>query len=179
MVKEVYDIVRKAGGTKKNYDSKDTTPIETVKDCLSFIKFEPDDIVADAGSGKEKVWFNEIPVKNKMAFELMEGEDFLKYDKPLDWVVGNPPFHEWLEFMFHSSKICRKGFCFLINHTRLNQLTTKRLWLLEQEGFYLNCFRIVDVKKWFGRYYFLVFTREKSKVISYSYKGRDRHDNKQ
>ena len=27
MVKEVFDIVRKAGGTKKNYDSKDTTPV--------------------------------------------------------------------------------------------------------------------------------------------------------
>jgi hypothetical protein len=169
MVKEVFDIVRKAGGTQKEYDSKDTTPIENVLDCLQFIEFEENDIVVDAGSGKEKVWFDNIKVKNKLEFEIDEEKDFLKYNERVDWVIGNPPYKLWLDFMFHSADICNKGFCFFINHIRLNQLTPKRLNDLKEKGFYLTTFRITNVKKWFGRYYYLVFTKKPSNIISFNY----------
>jgi hypothetical protein len=165
----VFEAMKKVE-MKREYTSQDETPIETVKECLARIQFSPEDTVIDAGSGFNKVWFNEIPVKNKKEFEVREGNDFTKETERVDWVVGNPPFHEWLAFLFKSSEICNKGFAFLINHTRLNQLTPRRLSLLQERGWYLNRFHIIEVKKWFGRYYFLVFTKEPSAVISWNYK---------
>ncbi len=34
--------------------------------------------------------------------ELQEGSDFLKYKKQVDWIIGNPPYSIFLEFLRHS-----------------------------------------------------------------------------
>ena len=41
------------------------TPKELVIYCLEKINFDYDDVVLDAGSGKNKVWLNNIKTKNK------------------------------------------------------------------------------------------------------------------
>ena len=167
MVKEAMDIVRQQG-MKKEYTSKDETPIETVIECLAQIVFDKkNDLVIDAGSGKNEIWYKNIPTDMKIAIEIDNGCDFLTYNEKTDWVVGNPPFHEWLLFLFHSVEISNKGIGFLINHTRLNQLTPHRLNKLKEKGFYLNHIHIIEVKKWFGRYYFLIFTKDQSKSITW------------
>jgi hypothetical protein len=37
--------------------------------------------------------------------ELREGKDFLKYDKKVDWIIGNPPYSIFEEFLKHSFNI--------------------------------------------------------------------------
>ena len=154
-------------GDYSSYESKDETPIETVKELLALISFVESDFVVDVGSGKNKIWFKNIPTKRKEELELDEGKDFLEYNKQVDWIVGNPPFNKLIEFSFHSTKLCRKGFGFLISNARLNQITARRLNLLAEKGFYLNKIHITEIKKWFGRYYFIVFTKNKSDSISW------------
>ena len=39
---------------------------------------------------------------------------------------------------------------------------------LQKKGFYLNKIEIFGCKDWFGRYYFLLFTREENKGIGFS-----------
>ena len=158
-------------GVDKNYTVKEPTPESLVIDLLKLVPFEKEDFVVDAGSGEIKVWFNNIPTDNKDELEIDEGRDFLQYDKEVDWVVGNPPFRGFIDFIFKSSEICRKGFGFLTNHSRINQLTPRRLENLKEKGFYLSKLHIFGCKKWFGRYYFILWTKKSSESISWNTKN--------
>ena len=72
------------------------TNLEMVKDLLKYIPFENKDIALDAGSGKNKVWQKNCPVKC-LECEIEEENDFMGWNKKVDWVIGNPPFHQgWL-----------------------------------------------------------------------------------
>jgi len=94
----------------KEYTTREHTPEDLVKELLFLIPFEKTDFVVDAGSGIKKVWFDNIPTDNKDEVEIDEGRDFYEYDKEVDWVVGNPPFSEFIGFIFKSADISRKGF---------------------------------------------------------------------
>jgi len=167
MARKSFDANKKAG-MDENYSMKFNTPKQLVEDLLKLIPFEKEDFVLDAGSGRNKVWFNCIPTTNKDECELEEGKDFYDYKNQVDWVVGNPPFPEFIGFLFKSAEICRKGFGFLTNHSRINQITPKRLDDLKAKGFHLSRIHIYGVKMWFGRYYFLLFTKKPNDCISFS-----------
>lgn len=140
------------------YSVKQYTPESCVKTLLKLVPIDKNDICIDPASGENKVWFNNFPTKNKIELEIDEGKDFLSYSDRVDWVLGNPPYNLFIKYLFHSADISNKGFGFLINHTRLNQITPKRLDDLKNKGFYLNRIHIMNIKLWFGRYYFLLFT---------------------
>jgi len=143
-----------------------------VKDLVSLLPIKETDTILDAGSGKNKVWFNNANVKEKYECEIEDGCDFLLWDKKVDWVIGNPPFatnniindrHQnlipiWIE---ESSNIANKGMAFLLNHKIINFLTPVRLSKLKDKGFEITKFHIVSDKRWFGRYYFLIFEKKK------------------
>jgi len=60
--------------------------------CLSHVSIPLTASVLDAGSGRNKVWFNALPHKKKFECELEDGVDFLKLETHYDWIIGNPPF---------------------------------------------------------------------------------------
>ena len=89
---------------------------QMVKDLIALLPLEKDDIVLDAGSGKNKVWYKNIPDKCvRYECEIEDGEDFLTYNKKYDWIVGNPPFHQGWLFTEKASQIAIKGIAFLGN----------------------------------------------------------------
>lgn len=166
MAKAAFDAKREKG-QDKDYDKGDfTTPESLVKHLLSLVPYSPDDLVVDAGSGTKKVFYDNIDAR-KEEYEIKEGKDFYEC-KEADWCVGNPPFREFIGFLFHSSKICKKGFAFLTNHSRINQLTPRRFETIKEAGFYPSKLHIFGTKKWFGRYYFIIFTRKPGDVITWS-----------
>jgi len=128
------------------------------------------DIALDPSAGVNKVWFNNFPCQKEYC-EIEEGTNFFEYAGKCDWIVGNPPFTDFIKFLMHSPSIARKGFAYLIGHSRINQVTPKRLSILEEKGFYLSGIQICTFKAWFGRYYFLIFTRSKNDGIGYSRKN--------
>ena len=150
------------------------TDIEMVKDLLSITPiFWQKDIVLDAGSGNG-AWYHNLlcPQKNRRECEIERGNDFYKWEEKVDWVVGNPPFRhngenqiwKWID---KASQITNKGMGFLLNHKVFNTLTPVRLQLLADRGFYIQHIRIVADKRWFGRYYYLIFGRENKSLISW------------
>ena len=143
---------------------------QMVKDLLRLTPYNIDDVILDAGSGKNKIWFNNFNCKKKLECEIEDGCDFYKWNKKTDWVVGNPPFHESWKFFDKASQIARCGIAFLINNLAMNSWTPKRYELMKKRGFYLQKIHIVLDKRWFGRYYYLLFTKEKNNFISWETK---------
>ena len=136
---------------------------QMVKDLISLIPFKENDKVLDAGSGKNKVWYKNIPEGlEKYECEIEDGIDFLtQWDKKVDWVIGNPPYHIGWQFTEKASKLANKGIAWLVNNTEMNSLLTpRRLQIVKDNGFEITNIKVVSDKRWFGRYYFLIFEKK-------------------
>jgi hypothetical protein len=146
---------------------------QMVKDLIAITPLSGS--VLDAGSGKNKVWYKNIPDGlEKYECEIEDGVDFLtQWDKKVDWIIGNPPFAgnkidekgrhpnlipQWIE---KSSQLTNTGMAFLINHKVINFLTPARLQKFYDRGFMITRIHIVADKRWFGRYYYLIFEKKK------------------
>jgi hypothetical protein len=150
----------------KNISFHFTNP-EMVKDLLAITPILGS--VLDAGSG-DKAWFNNLQGE-KYECELERGCDFYKWDKQVDWVIGNPPFHESWKFTEKALEIAQKGIAWLVNNQALNShFTPRRLQLMADNGFTLKSIKVVADARWFGRYYYLIFTKEPNNFISWNRK---------
>ena len=136
---------------------------QMVKDLIKLIPFKKDDVALDAGSGKNKVWQKNCPVKC-LECELEDGVDFLEWDKKVDWVIGNPPFDIGWKFTEKATNLAISGIAFLGSIKFFNQFTSKRLEFMKENGFELQHIKVVADKRWFGRYYFLIFEKKKGFV---------------
>lgn len=139
---------------------------QMVKDLIALTPLTGS--VLDAGSG-DKVWFNNLSGE-KYECEIDRGCDFHKWDKNVDWVIGNPPFHEGWKFLDKASQIAEKGIAFLGNLNFWNSCLPNRFEKLKERGFYLNKLHIVQDVRWFGRYYYIIFTKEKNDFVSWEMK---------
>ena len=117
-----------------------------VNHLLLTLALDENDSVLDAGSGENKIWYNALNNKVKYECELNDGCDFYVWDKAVDWVVGNPPFHESWKFFDKTSQIAHKGIAFLINNQAFNSWTPKRFKLMDSRGFRLRWFHVVQDK---------------------------------
>ena len=161
--------------TAANDKSKDITFHYTnplmVRYLVKLIPMINTDSVLDAGSGKNKIWFNTVVNTEKYECEIENGADFFEWEKKVDWIIGNPPFDEGWRFLDRATQIAIKGVAFLGNLNFWNCCLPKRLELLRNRGFYLNKLHIVQDRRWFGRYYFLIFTKEVNNFIGWNTKS--------
>jgi hypothetical protein len=140
-----------------------------VKDLLAMLPLEECSVL-DAGSGKNKVWYNNISSNRKHECEIEDGIDFMEWTTPVDWVVGNPPFHQGWLFTEKASRIAKIGIAFLGNINFWNSCLPSRLQTLKDRGFEITRIHIVQDKRWFGRYYFIIFEKKKRGVVSWNTK---------
>lgn len=136
------------------------TPIENGDSCL------------DAGSGRNMVWYKCLE-EPKFECEYERGQDYYEWDKRVDWIVGNPPYsfngkNQIWNWFKKSAEIADKGFGFLINHQGFASITPNRLSILEEMGFYFSKMIIVQDKRWFGRYYYVIFTKDNNDSIMWN-----------
>ena len=148
------------------YGKDQYTSEEMAKDLIQLLPILHSDTVLDAGSGLNKVWYNNLP-GIRYECELADGCDFLLWDKQIDWIVGNPPFHIGWKFLEKSAQIAKKGIAFLGNYQFWNSLTPNRLQILSESGWTVSRVHIVCDKRWYGRYYFIIFTKENSTFLSW------------
>ena len=136
------------------------TKPEMARRLLALVDFKGGDVVIDAGSGKNKVWYKHLPkFVQKYECEIEDNCDFLKWNTYVDWTVGNPPYRLGWKFIEHAAKISHKGIAFLLSLRAFNMLTPQRLEWLKASGFIISNIHIVNDKRWFGRYYFVIFKK--------------------
>ena len=145
------------------------TPRECAKDLLAFVPIQQGDILYEPFKG-EGAFYDQFPVGHPVLWtEIRQGLDYKTMTAPYDWVITNPPFrideggtkeNAFWKLLDHFSQHAQKGIAFLSNDKCFSALTPKRIKVLEERGFHLIKLILVSVKKWRGRYYFLIFAKQ-------------------
>lgn len=147
------------------------TPKDIAKKLIPFIPIEGSDILYEPFRG-EGAFFDSFPESNpKQWTEIKEQKDYKEHNGTYDWVISNPPFrlpHEsgrrvnsfWLLLDYFTQR-ARKGVAFLGNDYCLGALTKRRLRILKERGFTINRIVVSEIKKWRGRYYFIIVEKNK------------------
>lgn len=152
------------------------TPLALAKELVKFVPLDPNDSLCEPFKG-EGAFYNHFPPGHPTDWaEIQQGKDFKDLSGTYDWVISNPPFRLqegtqrvnsfWFLLDYFSRKV-RKGIAFLGNQDCFGTLTPKRLVLLEARGLFLTKLVVCTVKKWRGRYYFMVFEKRNPQFLSY------------
>jgi len=93
-----------SGFVKNGANDKVYTPEKIAKQIINL--YDIKGFVLDASSGTNKVFYNNYPKNvNKDWCELDLQKDFFKYTKKVDWIITNPPYSIFDEFLKHAQEI--------------------------------------------------------------------------
>ena len=124
-------------------------------------------------------FYNNFPDFVKKDYtEITEGLDYKNYHKPIDWVITNPPFrldaeeggkreNSFFKLLKYYMERVDKGIAFLGNDYCFGTLTPKRLKEINLKGWYIHNIVCCSIKKWRGRYFFIIFKKEPSDFYKY------------
>lgn len=152
------------------------TPSDLAKDLMAFVPFTSTDILCEPFRG-EGAFYNQFPSENpKVWAEITQGKDYKAIAEEYDWVITNPPFslqvdgkkkNAIADLLLYFLARARKGVAFLVSDYGLSTLTPRRRQQIEQMGWNLTHITMCQIRKWRGRYYFLVFTKSTTTCLSY------------
>jgi hypothetical protein len=145
------------------------TPEDLATELIDRVDLEEGDIVLEPFRG-EGSFYNNFPdyVVKKYA-EIEEGLDYKDFVGEVDWVITNPPFrletgdkrvNSFYQLLEYYSTRVNKGVAFLANDCCLSTLTPKRIKTLESNNLFLNKIIVCNVRKWRGRYFFVIFRKD-------------------
>ncbi len=78
------------------------TPEWCAKDMIDF--FNPQGLILDPCCGLNEVFINLLP-SNSMYCEIQKGINFFDFNNKVDWIIGNPPYSIFKDWMIHSFEI--------------------------------------------------------------------------
>lgn len=151
------------------------TPAELAKKLTDMVPLVAGDVVYEPFRG-EGAFYNALPstVIPKWS-ELIEGRDYKDFNESYDWVITNPPFRLqetekrvnsfWMLLEYFTDR-ATKGVAFLGNDRCFSALTPVRIKKLADKGWYIQSINVSAVKKWRGRYFFLIVSKTPSTFYS-------------
>ena len=152
------------------------TPRECAADLIQFIPLEEGDRVLEPFKG-EGAFYDQFPdFVEKDWCEITQGRDYKDYEEKYDWVVSNPPFKVdgknavWTLVDYFTDR-AEKGVAFLVSDYGFSTLTPIRQRVLEQKNWGLTHMTMVNIKKWRGRYFLLIFQKDKPSIMSHLLKN--------
>ena len=153
------------------------TPESACIELIKEIPLEENDRVLEAFRGEGAFYNNLPPFVIRDWCEILEGRDFKDYIEPIDCVVSNPPFRLesktgrvnsfYYLIDYYASRV-NKGIAFLGNDSCFSTLTPKRLHeLQEKHNLHIHKIIVCNIKKWRGRYFFIIFKKGSSEFYKY------------
>jgi hypothetical protein len=147
------------------------TPKALCEELIKHIDLSAGDKVFEPFRG-EGSFYNLFPdFVEKDWTEITEGRDYKEYTGEIDWVITNPPFrlsdgvkreNAFFRLLKYYIGKANKGIAFLANDRCFATLTPKRLDEMKKTGWYIHDIIVCNVKKWRGRYFFIIFKRSPS-----------------
>jgi len=152
------------------------TPEELCKKLIAEVPLVEGDKVLEPFRG-EGYFYNNLPNHiEKDWCEIVDGRDYKDYDKEIDWVISNPPFRLqegekrenafWKLLKYYTSR-ANKGIAFLGNDYCFGTLTPRRLKELNGIGWFIHSISCCAVKKWRGRYFWIILKKEPCNFYRY------------
>jgi len=159
----------------KNLD--ELTPKDLAKDLVQMISYDPGDRFYEPFKG-DSAFYDIMPNPKDWA-EINLGRDFFTYqpfDGHCEHIITNPPFrvgsnNSFIPILEKSMTIATKTVAVLINHKLMNALTPTRLEKYRKNGWVISKIHVVSIKKWFGRYWFVVFKKGGNSIITWNLKN--------
>jgi hypothetical protein len=152
------------------------TPADLAKDLLATLPLLPGDRLYEPFKG-EGAFYDNFPTANPKDWaEITKGRDFCTYETTYDWVISNPPFrvdgfgakgNAIFPLIDYFTDRATKGVAFLVSDLALSTLTRLRRQHLQRKGWTITQLTMCEVKKWRGRYYFIVFQPSTTTCLSF------------
>lgn len=92
-------------------------------------------------------YYNQFPTDNKVYTEITEDLDFFDFHDPVDVICSNPPYSLMDKVLQHSIDLKPKIINYLIG---VNNLTAKRIELMNNNGYFITKIHLTKVYKWFA-----------------------------
>ena len=160
------------------------TPCEVAKDLIKDITFNDNDLVLEPCRGGGG-FYDIIPHHiSKDWCEIAHGRDFFTYfsesiyNNYFSKIITNPPYKTnhtdaklrkniFMPFVMRCLELCSDECWLLLNNQMLNGFTPLRLEKIKDMGFSLCFLRILNIKQWYGRYYWLCFKKNSTSIINF------------
>lgn len=140
------------------------TPLSVALKMIEMCDIKEGEKVLDPCFGGG-IFYNNFPEGcEKFYCEIEQGKDFFDFDTRVDWVIGNPPFSIWNEWIAHTIKITDK-FCYIFGSLNFSDV---RIRTIIENGFGVTKIHCVRIKWWFSHQYMVVFEKNKQSIITVS-----------
>ena len=145
------------------------TPKKVAELMIDFCDIKPADKVLDPSKGGG-VFYDNLPDCIKDYCEITEDKDFFKYDKPVDIIVGNPPYSLWSKWLQHTIKLNPNKFCYIFG---VYNFTPFRLQKIYDAGYIVSKLHFLKIDWWFSPSFLVVFEKgEENKDSLFSFSGK-------
>ena len=152
------------------------TPKEITKELIKDIEFIDGETVLETCRGGGA--FYDILPDNivKDWCEIDMGRDFFEYNNKVDVSIANPPYrieidgerkNAIIKWLNHQFSITNKECWYLLNGKCWSSMTPIRLNKWKAIGWNMCYIRILNIKKWYGRYYWVCFSKFKPSIINF------------
>lgn len=145
------------------------TPHNLATKCVKACLLKKNNTVLEPACGNG-VFLKEIKkyTNNIDWCEIEKNRNFFNYKKRVNWIITNPPWSKYREFMFHSMKIADKiGMLITFNHA----ITKARIRDLQEHGFWFTNVYFVDTPKEFPQsgfqLAFILFEKTSNLITKY------------
>jgi len=154
-----------------NKEEFNWTPEETAKELIKLVPIVKGDRFYEPFKGRGA--FYDLMPEPKDWSEIGEGKDFLTYEGKCEHIITNPPWNKGNEGLDINTivnkcfEVSTKSVNLLLSSKALNFMTPKRLTAYEQRGWTITAIHILNVKKWYGRYFFIQFRKDTPSIITW------------
>ena len=149
------------------------TPIEITKELIKDIDFIDNETVLETCRGGG-AFYDILPDNvEKDWCEIDMGRDFFQHTTTTDISIANPPYKiegmkkPIVKWMDHQFSITKKECWLLLNGKCWSSMTPNRLNKWKSLGWNLCYMRVLSIKKWYGRYYWICFSKTKPSIIQF------------
>ena len=153
----------------------DQTPEEVCRKIIGLITWAEGEFVLEPFRGDGNFYRNLPAWVRKDWCEKKENRDFFEYTGPSpDTIITNPPYRDEADgnnlavpCLERCLQLARKRVIFFVNHKVFNALSATRLKKYGEWNWGITHLSVWDMKKWPGRYYVIIWEKDKPSIIDY------------